>query len=117
MITEKNIPLQRLKTTVGLAVKAGKTVCGTPLICESLKMTGAGKCVLVLEGSDTSENTHKRLSDKCAFYGTELIKLPISMAELSESVGKRSLVAAVGIKDSGLACAIKAKLKELPPPS
>lgn len=117
MTTERNTPQQKLKMTVGLAAKAGKAVFGTPLICESLRAKGTGRCVLVLEGSDTSENTHKRLTDKCAFYETELIRLPISMAELSESVGKRSLVAAVGIRDSGLADAIRAKIKELPPHS
>lgn len=115
MNAERDIMLAKLKMTVGLAAKAGKTVCGTPLICESLRMKGAKKCVLVLEGCDTSENTHKKLTDKCAFYNTELVRLPITMAELSEAVGKRSLAAAVGITDEGLSGAIKAKLKEIPP--
>ncbi|MBQ8208074.1 MAG: ribosomal L7Ae/L30e/S12e/Gadd45 family protein [Clostridia bacterium] len=115
MKAEKNSPLQKLKMTIGLAAKAGKAVFGTPLICESLRMNGAKKCVLVLEGSDTSENTHKKLTDKCAFYETELIRLPISMAELSEAVGKRSQLSAVGIRDEGLARAVMAKIKELPP--
>lgn len=107
-------PAAKLKMTIGLAAKAGKAVFGTPLICESLRMSGAKKCVLVLEGSDVAENTHKKLSDKCAFYGAELIRLPISMSELSDAVGKRSAVAAVGIKDAGLAKAITKKLEELP---
>ncbi len=103
--------------TIGLAAKAGKAVYGTPLICESLRMTGDKKCTLVLEGSDSSENTHKKLSDKCAFYGAELIRLPITMEELSSAIGKKSTVAAVGIKDKGLAVAIMTKLKEISPPS
>ena len=107
----------KLKKMIGLAAKAGKVVYGTPLICESLRMTGDKKCSLVLEGSDSSENTHKKLSDKCAFYGAELIRLPITMEELSCAVGKKSLVAAVGIKDMGLAEAIRTKLKEISPPS
>ncbi len=106
----------KLKMTIGLAAKAGKAVYGTPLICESLRMTGEKKCTLVLEGSDSSDNTHKKLSDKCAFYEAELIRLPITMAELSDAVGKRSNVAAVGIRDGGLAGAIKAKLTEVSPP-
>lgn len=108
---------KKLKMTIGLAAKAGKAVYGTPLICESLRMNGDKKTVLVLEGSDSSDNTHKKLSDKCAFYGVELIRLPIKMEELSEAVGKRSTVAAVGIKDSGLAEAIRMKLKKISPPS
>ena len=109
--------VKKLKMTIGLAAKAGKAVYGTPLICESLKMTGDKKCLMVLEGSDSSENTHKKLSDKCAFYGAELIRLPINMEELSFAVGKKSLVAAVGIRDKGLAEAIRKKLQEISPPS
>lgn len=115
MPTERNSPQQKLKMTIGLAAKAGKAVYGTPLICESLRQKGDKKCIIVLEGRDTSENTHKKLTDKCAFYETELIKLPIDMAELSEAVGKRTHIAAVGIRDEGLAGAIKAKLKDIPP--
>ena len=109
--------VKKLKMTIGLAAKAGKAVYGTPLICESLKMTGDKKCSLVLEGSDSSDNTHKKLSDKCAFYGAELIRLPLTMEELSGAVGKKSLVAAVGIRDKGLADAVRTKLKEISPPS
>ncbi len=99
--------------TIGLAAKAGKAVFGTPLICESLASKGEKKCVIVLEGADSSENTHKRLSDKCSFYGAELIRLPINMNELSDAVGKSSTVAAVGIRDKGLSEAIKKKLSEM----
>ncbi len=101
---------EKLRSTIGLAAKAGKVIYGTPLICEALAMHGDKKPCVVLEGSDTSENTHKRLSDKCAFYGCELIRLPISMSELSACVGKKALIAAVGIRDKGLCEAIKKKL-------
>ena len=97
----------KLKMTIGLAAKAGKAVYGTPLICESLRMTGDKKCSLVLEGSDSSENTHKK----------ELIRLPMTMEELSNAIGKKSIVAAVGIRDDGLAEAIRKKLEEISPPS
>ncbi|MBQ8005507.1 MAG: 50S ribosomal protein L7ae [Clostridia bacterium] len=111
-IGAENNAAAKLKMTIGLAAKAGKAVYGTPLICESLRMNGAKKCVLVLEGSDSSENTHKRLKDKCAFYSAELIRLPIDMLELSAAVGKKSAIAAVGIRDAGLAQAIKKKLED-----
>ncbi len=117
MTTEKNMgttPKTKLKMTIGLAAKAGKTVFGTPLICESLRAKGAKKCTLVLEGADSSENTHKKLSDKCAFYDAALVRLPITMSELSDAVGKRSTIAAVGITDEGLAKAIMKKLEDLP---
>lgn len=117
MTNERNTPQNKLKMTIGLAAKAGKAVYGTPLICESLRAKGTKKCVMVLEGSDTSENTHKRLADKCAFYEVPLYRLSISMAELSEAVGKKNAVAAIGIRDEGLAGAILAKLQELSPQS
>ena len=107
-------PVTKLKMTIGLAAKAGKIVYGTPLICDGLRSSGSKKSILVLEGSNSSYNTHKKLSDKCSFYETELVRLPITMEELSEALGKRSVIAAVGITDKGLAEAILRKLKELP---
>lgn len=101
---------KKLLMTIGLAAKAGKIIYGTPLICEGLRQKGEKKPVVVLEASDTSENTHKKLSDKCAFYETPLIKLPATMSEISAAVGKTSLVAALGIKDIGLAEAVLGKL-------
>lgn len=98
-----------LGATIGLAAKAGKLVCGTPMICEAL--AGKGKRpVLVLEARDTSENTGKRLRDKCLFYKTRHEVLPMTMDELSSFVGKRALIAAVGVCDDGLAKAILKKL-------
>jgi len=104
----------KLKTTIGLAAKAGKVVAGTPLICESLRAKGSRKPIVVLLGNDCSENTLKKLTDKCAFYEVQRVMLPISMSELSDAVGKRSVVAAVAITDEGLARAVLSKLEDNP---
>ena len=48
---------------LGLCAKAGKLVYGTPLICEALK--AKKQVFLVVETSDNSENTQKRLRDRC----------------------------------------------------
>lgn len=104
-------PAAKLKPTIGLAAKAGKAVAGTPLICESLRAKGNKKPAVVLLGSDCSENTRKRLTDKCSFYGVRYITLPISMSELSDAVGKRSVVAAIAITDEGLAHAVISKIE------
>ena len=104
-------PVAKLKTTIGLAAKAGKVVAGTPLICESLRAKGKGKPSVVLLGNDCSENTLKKLTDKCAFYEVRRVILPISMSELSDAVGKRSVVAAIAITDEGLAHAVISKIE------
>lgn len=105
-----------LGTAIGLAAKAGKLVYGTPMICDALAGKGK-KTVLVLEASDTSENTRKRLNDKCLFYNIMLTTVPLDMEELSSSVGKKSLIAAVAVCDEGLAKVILAKLKTADVPS
>lgn len=101
----------KLKTTIGLASKAGKAICGTQLIIEALRSAGKKKPCLVLEAADTSEGTHKKLSDKCSFYGVKHIRVELDMSELSGSVGKLSSVSAVGICDEGLARAVLSKIE------
>lgn len=89
----------RVLSSLGLCAKAGKLVFGVPMIIEAMQK---GKSVmLVLEASDTSDNTHKKISDKCSFYGVEKIRLDADCTELGRSVGKSSSLAAVAITDEG----------------
>ena len=61
-----------------------------------------GKAVLlVLEASDTSDNTHKKITDKCSFYGIERVKIEFDGDTLARAVGKSSALAAVAITDEG----------------
>ena len=100
----------RLLSTAGLAARAGRIVPGTGLICESLRK---GQILLVLEASDTSENTHKRLSDKTAFYDVPLLRLSADGARLALAFGKKGgKIAAVGITDEGI---VRALQKYFPP--
>ena len=55
--------------------------------------------VVVLEASDTSQNTHDKLTSKCAFYGVPLYRLPVTTEELARAIGKSGATAAVGITD------------------
>lgn len=100
---------KQLLMTLGLCFKAGYAVCGTELICDAMK-NAKKPPALVLEASDTSENTHKRISDRCTFYKTEHIRLGVSSSELGAALGKKSLIAAVGITDTGFCRSIKTKL-------
>ena len=94
---------------LGICKKAGAAVSGTDMICEALKK-GKNAPLLVVISSDASQNTEKRLTDRCSFYGTEAVKTPISSSELGTALGKSSTVAAVGITDAGLAGAVKKKI-------
>lgn len=98
MIDEK-----RLLGMVGMCKRAGKAVIGTPMICEHLRKSGvvsdgAEIDALVIEAGDTSENTHKKITDKCLFYNVKHIRLESTCEILGRAVGK-SAVAAVAIAD------------------
>ena len=93
----------KLLSSLGLCARARSLVIGAPMVIESLRKGGADKPKLVLEASDTSENTHKRIADKCAYYNVRLVRLDCSVAELSDAIGKSSAVAAVAICDENFA--------------
>lgn len=89
----------RISGSLGLCAKAGKLIRGVPMIVEAMQR---GNTVhLVLEASDTSDNTHKRLTDKCSFYGVRKLRLDMDGDALAHAVGKSSALAAVAITDEG----------------
>lgn len=107
---------------VGLCRKAGRTVIGTDMVCEHLRAQSkkrgdgnnknAGETeILVLEGADTSENTHKKISDKCIYYNVKHIRLNSSCSALGKAVGK-SQTAVVAIADASLCRAVLRCLEE-----
>ena len=93
---------EKVLSSLGLCVKAGKVIFGVPMICEAMKKGGKAFPVAVLEASDVSENTHKRISDRCAYYGVRLIKLSIGGEELALSLGKSAFIGAVAVTDKKL---------------
>lgn len=90
---------KRILTSLGLCSKAGKLICGVPMIIEAMQK--GKKVYLVLEAGDTSDNTHKKITDKCSFYGVEKIRLEFDGDTVSSFVGKSSTLAAVAITDEG----------------
>lgn len=89
----------KLLSTLGLCVRAGKVIFGTEQICDAMRAGGAKSPTLVLEASDTSENTHKRISDRCAYYKVKHIRLESSGTQLASALGKTSNLAAVAVTD------------------
>ncbi len=104
-MTEADI--KGLLSALGLCVKAGKTVFGTPMVCEALRRGGKNAPVLVLEASDTSSGTHKRLCDKCSFYGVKHIRLECTGEQLAHAVGKSATLAALAVTDAGMCSLIE----------
>ena len=102
-----------LLSSIGMCRGAGRAVIGVPMICEELKKRGAqgGDDVMVIEASDTSENTHKRVCDKCAYYKVRHIRIESDCEALGRAVGK-SAVGAVMINDASFCRLIDKRLAE-----
>jgi ribosomal protein L7Ae-like RNA K-turn-binding protein len=101
---------------VGLCRGAGRTVVGVPMICEAMKKNSTKKAssdeeqMIVVVAEDCSANTHKRISDKCAYYKVRLVCINCSCEELAHAVGKNGAVAAVAVNDKGFCRALLKKL-------
>lgn len=93
---------------LGICAKAGKLVCGTQMICEALKKKE--KPVLVIAAGDNSENTAKRLRDRCAYYGVALSVVQTDGETLADAVGKGSRLSAVAVTDEQLGRLVAGKL-------
>lgn len=96
---------KRILSSLGLCSKAGKLIFGVPMIIEAMQKKK--RIYLVLEAGDTSDNTHKKITDKCSFYGVEKIRLEADSGALSSAVGKSSSLAAIAITDEGFYKMIK----------
>ena len=92
--------LQKALSVLGLCRKAGKCVLGTEIVCDALR-TSKDLCLVVCP-EDNSENTQKKLRDKCGFYKIELLELPTGGETLAHALGRTGHCAAVGVTDRGL---------------
>ena len=101
---------QKTLQALGLCAKARRLVMGTPMVCESLR--AKEKPYAVFGASDNSENTDKRLSDRCAHYGVRLIRLSCDGDTLAAAVGKTGRVAAVAVTDENLCRLVENTLRE-----
>ena len=90
---------EKILSAHGLCVRAGKVIFGVPMICDALKKGGANKPALIIEASDTSDGTHKRIADKSAFYQVRTVRIDCDGATLASALGKTASLAAVAIKD------------------
>ena len=69
------------------------------MICDALRKGGKDTPVIIFEASDTSDNTHKKIADKSAYYKVRTVRLECDGATLALALGKTSSLAAVAITD------------------
>ena len=98
----------KLLQALGLCAKARALVFGTPMVCEALRQKE--KPHLVIEASDNSQNTAKRIADKCIYYKVEHWQIDVDGDALARAVGKHARVAAVAVTDENL-CRLLHKVK------
>lgn len=96
---------KKILSMLGLARRAGKTVCGADLAVMAVR---SDKTFIVLLARDASERTKKQLSDKCFSHNVKLIHLTASQDEMAKAAGKSSPVSAVAVTDRHFADGIAA---------
>jgi len=107
MQNEEKGQTEHLLSTLGLCVRARRVIFGVPMICEAMRRGGKDAPCLVLEAADTSENTHKKITDKCTHYGVKCVRLFCGGAALAQALGKSASLAAVAITDERMADMVK----------
>ncbi|KMK77252.1 YlxQ family RNA-binding protein [Alkalihalobacillus pseudalcaliphilus] len=83
---------------LGLAARARQIVTGEELVTKEVR---AKSVRLVLLSQDASENTKKKILDKCSHYQVP-VRIVADRETLGRAIGKTERVV-IGIKDSGFA--------------
>lgn len=89
---------------LGLARKAGAIIIGTELVTKAL---ASGKVKLVIYTQNSSQNTTKRVTDKCKFYGVECEMTEHTSDEVSSAIGKSGSVCVLGITNESFSNQLK----------
>ena len=97
----------KLLSLLGLATKAGK-VCSGEFMCE--KSIKSGRAQLLIISDDASDNTGKKFSDMCTFYGVKFYTYGDSEV-LGHAIGK-AFRKVIGIEDPGFAESIGKLIEE-----
>lgn len=79
---------------------------GTDLVLKALSGTNP-TVYMVLSSDGASDNTKKRIKDRCIYYNKEHYIIPQTPIELSTLLGKASSVCCIGITDRSFAEGLK----------
>ncbi|MNI84071.1 putative ribosomal protein YlxQ [compost metagenome] len=83
---------------MGLAMRAGKVVHGDQAVLDAVRSKEAK---LVVVATDASDNTRKKVADKCSHYQIPLVEYGVR-DDLGAAIGKESRVV-VAVTDAGFA--------------
>ena len=95
--------MNKCLNTLGICKCAGKISYGETL----LKDIKNKKVCLVVVANNASDNSKKKIIDKCSFYKCEYL-ICLDKESMTKAIGRVDLVSAVGIKD----CNLSKKFKE-----
>ncbi len=98
---------QKIYQLLGIATRARKIITGEDLTVREIQ---SGKASLVIVTNDASDNTMKKITDKCKFFNVELHVFG-SRDDLGQAIGKESRVV-LAIMDNGFAKKISQLLNE-----
>ena len=92
---------------LGFAMRAGKVIIGTEIVCASMAKNGAKKPKIVLISKTASEGTKKKILTKGEFYHISAIEIDLDGETLGRLLGKLYAPAVVAIVDDRFAEEIK----------
>ena len=95
---------QRLYGMLGFAMRAGKVIIGTELVCRAMP---TGRVKLVLISAAASDATKKKVFVKSDYYSISAIEVDVDTERLGNLLGKSYAPAAVAVTDEGFAEEIK----------
>lgn len=87
---------------LGLAFKAGKVISGNEIVVKAIQKK---QVYLVLVANDASDNTKKKIIDKCTYYNVSY-RISFNGEELGNSIGKSSRKV-VAVTDQGFSNKLK----------
>lgn len=79
---------------LGIACRANKLIFGTEQVINNIRKN---KIYLVLLAKDSSENTKKKITDKCKYYNI-LLNIEFTNEQLNKAIGKQNVMV-VGVTD------------------
>lgn len=98
--------MSKVLNTLGMCACARKISYGETLI----KDIKNKKVYFVVVASDASDNSKKKIIDKCNYYKCGY-NICLSKESISKAIGRADLVSAVGIKDYNLVKKVKENIE------
>lgn len=103
-----NPSLKRIYQMLGMAARARLLITGEELVLRDVR---SGTARLVIVAGDASDNTLKKINDKCTTYNVEKHVFG-NRDEIGHAIGKESRVV-LAITDAGFARKLSGLLNEL----